>query len=126
MKMTEDEFEEAVADGLDLVPGELMDMLDNVVFLIRDEPDPDMVGPDDVDADGLPTLLGLYDGVALTERDDGWSMAMPDQIFIFRGPLERWCDTREQLAEEVAVTVIHEIAHHFGIDDERLHHLGWG
>ena len=123
--MTEEEFEEAVADGLDLVPDELLDLLDNVVILTRDEPDPSMLRPEDYDEDGLPSLLGLYDGVALTERGDGWSMALPDQIFIFRGPLERWCETREELADEVAVTVIHEIAHHFGIDDERLHELGW-
>jgi len=79
----------------------------------------------DYDADGLPTLLGLYDGVPLTERDDSWSMVLPDRILVFKGPLERWCSTREELVEEIEVTVIHEIAHHFGIDDDRLHELGW-
>ena len=52
-------------------------------------------------------------------------MALPDRILIFRGPLQRWCTTREELVQEIEVTVIHEIAHHFGIDDQRLHQLGW-
>jgi len=80
---------------------------------------------EDYDEAGLPTLLGLYDGVPLTERDEGWSMVLPDRILIFRGPLERWCTSREELEEEITVTVIHEVAHHFGIPDERLHELGW-
>ena len=80
---------------------------------------------EDYDETGRPTLLGLYDGVPLTERDEGWTMVLPDRILIFRGPLERWCTDREELVEEITVTVIHEIAHHFGIPDERLHELGW-
>lgn len=123
--ISEEEFEQAVADALDLVPDELMNAVDNVVFLIEDEPAPDMVAPEELDESGLPGLLGLYEGTALTDRDDGWAGALPDRIFIFRGPLSRFCDTREELIEEIAVTVIHEIAHHFGIDDDRLHELGW-
>lgn len=113
--MTRPEFEEAVGDALDLVPTELMDQLDNVVFLVEDEP------PEDD-----PELLGVYDGTPLTERDQAWGGAMPDRITIFRGPLQRMCEDREELLDEIAVTVVHEIAHHFGIDDERLHDLGWG
>ena len=63
--------------------------------------------------------------LAHRERDEGWSMVLPDRILIFRGPLERWCTSREELEEEITVTVIHEVAHHFGIPDERLHELGW-
>lgn len=126
VEMTEEEFEQAVADALDMVPDELMDALDNVVFFIEDEPRPDMVHPDELDENGQAQLLGLYEGTALTDRDDGWAGALPDTIFIFRGPLSRFCETRDQLIEEIAVTVIHEIAHHFGIDDDRLHDLGWG
>lgn len=126
VNISEEEFEEAVADALDMVPDELMDAVDNVVFLIEDEPALDMVGPDQRDEDGLPALLGLYEGIALTDRDDGWAGALPATIFIFRGPLSRWCETREELIHEIAVTVIHEIAHHFGIDDDGLHALGWG
>ena len=70
-------------------------------------------------------LLGLYDGVALTERDSTVTMQLPDRIFVFRGPLLDMCETEEQLVEEVRITVVHEIAHHFGIDDDRLHELGY-
>ena len=104
---------------------DLAEVMDNVVVLVQDEPDPEMLTEEDYDDAGLPTLLGLYDGVPLTERDEGWSMVLPDRILIFRGPLERWCTSREELEEEITVTVIHEVAHHFGIPDERLHELGW-
>ncbi|MFC2520266.1 MAG: metallopeptidase family protein [Tannerella sp.] len=69
--------------------------------------------------------LSPIDGVPLTERDDAWSVVLPDRILIFKGPLERWCANREELTAEIGVTVIHEVAHHFGIDDDRLHELGW-
>lgn len=114
--MSREEFEEAVGEALDLVPEGLMDHLDNVVFLVEDEPEP-----------GEPDLLGLYDGIPLTERDDlGAGMQLPDRIFVYRGPLLRMCEDREELLDEIAITVVHEIAHHFGIDDDRLHSLGWG
>ena len=123
--LSDEEFEAAVGNALDAIPDELAAEMDNVVVLVRDEPEPELLTEADYDADGLPTLLGLYDGVPLTERDDAWSMALPDRIHIFKGPLERWCTTREELVEQVAVTVIHEVAHPFGIDDARLHELGW-
>ena len=111
-----EEFEDAVGGALDAVPAELMALLDNVVFFVEDEPPADD-----------PDLLGIYDGVPLTERGDAWAMgALPDRITIFRGPLTRMCDDREDLLDEIAITVVHEIAHHFGIDDARLHELGWG
>jgi predicted Zn-dependent protease with MMP-like domain len=109
------EFELAVGDALDEVPPELMRLLDNVVFLIEEEPPPDE-----------PDLLGIYDGTPLTERGDAWAGSLPDRITIFRGPLQRMCADREELLDEIAITVVHEIAHHFGIDDDRLHELGWG
>jgi len=113
--MTQEEFEEAVGDALDAVPADLLDVMDNVVFLCEDEP------PDED-----PDLLGVYEGVPLTERDSFWAAgSLPDRITIFRGPTLRLCATREELLHEVAVTVVHEIAHHFGIDDDRLHELGW-
>ena len=125
VSMSDAEFEAAIADGLDMIPEELAAQMDNVVVLVADEPDPEQLSPQDYDANGLPTLLGLYDGVPLTERDDSWSMVLPDRIHIFKGPLQRWCTTREELVEEIAITVIHEIAHHFGVNDARLHELGW-
>ncbi len=124
-RMSAQEFEDVVGDALDRIPADLAEAMDNVVVLVQDEPDPEMLTAEDYDEAGLPTLLGLYDGIPLTERDEGWSMVLPDRILIFRGPLERWCTSREELVEEIMVTVIHEVAHHFGIPDERLHELGW-
>ena len=92
-----------------------MRLLDNVVFLVEDEPPADE-----------PDLLGIYDGTPLTERGDAWAGSLPDRITIYRGPLQRMCEDRDELLDEIAITVVHEIAHHFGIDDDRLHDLGWG
>ncbi len=114
--MSRQEFEDAVTDGLDLVPDELARQMSNVVVLVEDD------GPADD-----PDLLGLYEGTPLTERGDWWAAgSLPDRITIFRHPILAICDTREDVVEEVAVTVVHEIAHHFGIDDDTLHELGWG
>lgn len=117
VEMSPEEFEEAIADALDQIPPELAAQMDNVVILVEAEP------PRGEDGG----LLGLYEGTPLTERDSWWAAgSLPDRITIFRGPTLRMCDSREEVVEEVAVTVVHEIAHHFGIDDERLHELGWG
>jgi predicted Zn-dependent protease with MMP-like domain len=113
--MEPERFDALVDHALDGIPDELAQLVHNVVVLVEDEPPEDE--PDD--------LLGLYDGVALTERDDTTVIQLPDRIFIFRGPLLDLCDTEEHLVEEVRITVVHEIAHHFGIDDRRLHELGY-
>ena len=114
LKLTGQEFDEAVGDALDDVPAELLALMNNVVFLVEDEPPSDD-----------PELLGIYDGTPLTERQGGWATgALPDRITIFRGPTLRMCATREEVLNEIAVTVVHEIAHHFGIDDDRLYELG--
>lgn len=114
--MTREAFEEAVSDALDLVPHELAKQMRNVVVLVEDD------APQDE-----PDLLGLYEGTPLTERDGWWDAgSLPDRILVFRNPTLRVCDTVEDVVEEVAITVVHEIAHHFGIDDEKLHELGWG
>jgi predicted Zn-dependent protease with MMP-like domain len=110
------EFEGAVSEALDLVPRELTRMMSNVVILVEEEPGPDLE----------PDLYGVYEGTPLTERGEWWAAgSLPDRITIFRGPTLRACDTREDVVDEVSVTVVHEIAHHFGIDDARLHELGW-
>ncbi len=111
--MTRQRFDELVGDALDLIPADLASAIDNVVILVQDR-----------DADE-PGLLGLYEGVALTERDSWYGGSLPDTITIYRNALLDVCDSEEQVVEEVAITVIHEIAHHFGIDDDRLHELGW-
>jgi len=89
VRMSQQEFEDVVGDALDRIPADLAEVMDNVVVLVQDEPDPEMLTEEDYDDSGLPTLLGLYDGVPLTERDEGWSMVLPDRILIFRGPLAR-------------------------------------
>ena len=109
-----EEFEELVADALDGVPPELTELMHNVAVFVEEEPPPED-----------PDLLGLYEGTPLTERDGWYSGVLPDRILIFRGPTLRMCSSREEVVDEVRVTVVHEIAHHFGIDDERLHELGW-
>jgi len=113
--MDRERFEELVGDALDGIPPELLRLLDNVVILVEDEP-----------PESDPDLLGVYEGHALTER--GWDYAgvLPDRITIFRNPILRICATEDEVVEEVAITVVHEIAHHFGIDDDRLDELGYG
>ncbi|MEV2271352.1 metallopeptidase family protein [Nonomuraea africana] len=105
-------FEELVAEALDTIPPELTRVMDNVVVVVVDDP------PE-------PDLLGLYTGVPLTERGDWYSAVLPDRIEIYRNPICQMCDTEARVVEEVRITVIHEIAHHFGIDDDRLRQLGW-
>lgn len=106
------EFHGLVQEALDLLPSELADAMDNVVVQIDDR------NPDE------PHLLGLYDGTPLTERGDG-SLLLPDVIWIYRLALCEFCDDVAHLIDEVRITVLHEIAHHFGIDDDRLAELGW-
>ncbi len=108
-------FEELVSEALDEVPPELAALMDNVAVFVEEEPPADD-----------PDLLGVYDGTPLTERDWMYGGVLPDRIVIFRGPILRMCDTADEVIEEVHVTVVHEIAHHFGIDDDRLHQLGYG
>ncbi len=108
-----DRFEELVADALDEIPDDLWQLVDNVAVVVREG------------IDGS-SLLGLYDGVPLTERDAGYAgMVMPDRISIFRLPILAMCHSEEEVVEQVRITVVHEVAHHFGIDDARLHELGW-
>ena len=106
-------FEELVADALDEIPEELGRLMDNVWVTVEDVPE-------------TAGLLGLYDGVPLTERDAGYAgMVMPDRITLYRIPICTMCRTEEQVVDVVRDTVIHEVAHHFGIDDDRLDELGW-
>jgi predicted Zn-dependent protease with MMP-like domain len=107
-------FEALVEQALDEVPDEIAALVHNVVVLVEDD-----APPDD------PGLLGVYDGVALPERGTDHT-GLPDRITIFRRPLLEMCDDEDELVREVRITVVHEIAHHFGIDDARLHQLGYG
>jgi predicted Zn-dependent protease with MMP-like domain len=108
-----EEFEGYVADALDQLPPELASRFSNVVVVVEDENAED------------PEILGLYEGIALTEREH-YSGALPDRISIYRIPLCLMAEDVDDLIDEIAVTVVHEFGHHVGISDERLHQLGWG
>ncbi|MGH3314114.1 MAG: metallopeptidase family protein [Streptomyces sp.] len=124
LEMTREEFEELVAEALDRIPPELTRLMDNVAVFVEDEPEADD-----------PDLLGLYEGTPLTERGEWYAGVLPDRITVYRGPTLRAFEGegegeegggRAVVVREVEVTVVHEVAHHFGIDDERLHDLGYG
>ncbi|HEX2038128.1 MAG TPA: metallopeptidase family protein [Acidimicrobiales bacterium] len=112
MDVGEERFEELVADALDSIPEELGRLMHNVAVVVDHRSPPG-------------TLFGLYQGVPLTERGDYGGMAMPDRITIFRRAICADCATEDEVVEQVRVTVVHEVAHHFGIDDDRLDELGW-
>jgi predicted Zn-dependent protease with MMP-like domain len=112
--MTPRRFEDLVGEALDLIPTELADAMDNVVVLVDDRNEHD------------PELLGLYEGVALTERTSEYAGVLPDRITLYREAILDVCADEDDVVDEVAVTVVHEVAHHFGIDEETLHRLGWG
>jgi predicted Zn-dependent protease with MMP-like domain len=107
-----DRFEELVADALDAIPEGLGRLMDNVAVVVKD---------------GSPrsALLGRYDGIPLTARSHYDGMVLPDRITIFRLPILAMCTDEAEVVEQVRITVVHEVAHHFGIDDARLDELGW-
>jgi predicted Zn-dependent protease with MMP-like domain len=104
-------FEELVAEALDSIPEELGRQMDNVAVVVVDEP--------------RPGLLGLYEGIPLTHREQYGALALPDRISIFKHSILAYATNEVAVVDQVRVTVIHEVAHHFGISDERLHELGW-
>ncbi|QIK75182.1 metallopeptidase family protein [Nocardioides piscis] len=114
VELSPDDFDRLVTDALDALPDEVARLVHNVVVLVQPT-----APPED------PDLLGIYDGVALTERAANHAGDLPDRILLFRDNLLAFCDSAEQVEEEVRITVVHEIAHHFGIDDARLDELGY-
>jgi predicted Zn-dependent protease with MMP-like domain len=114
VEMSQARFEELVADALDTIPPRFMAAMSNVVVLVED------IHPENYN------LLGLYHGVALTERTSHYSGVLPDRITIYREPILRICHSERDVVRQVGVTVVHEVGHHFGIDDATLHELGWG
>jgi len=108
-----DEFEGYVADALDALPPELAARFSNVVVVVEDE------NPED------PDLLGLYQGIPLTEREQ-YSGVLPDRISVYRIPLCLMAEDVDDLIEEIGITVVHEFGHHMGLDEDRLHEHGWG
>jgi predicted Zn-dependent protease with MMP-like domain len=122
MTISAREFERLVAESLDLIPEELRRHVSNVQIVVENEPAEELL--DDLDVPLDETLFGLYEGTPLTERGTEYS-GLPDRIIIFRKPLLEEFENPAELRREIARTVVHEIAHHFGIDDERLTELGW-
>ena len=149
-RMTDEEFESAIEDALDTIPERFLKALENIEIVMQDEPDEEQLASVDGSAwdeepgwddegdrgegdetadggvcDGPGELFGLYEGIALPERGDyGWC-EVPDVITIFKGPHERAFDTREQVVKEIGKTVIHEIGHYFGLDDDKLYEMGY-
>lgn len=111
VEVTEERFEALVAEAMDSLPPDLGDLVDNVVVQVRDR--------------HPAGLLGLYQGIPLTQREQYGGMAMPDRITIYRLAIAEACTTDAELVDQVRITVVHEVAHHFGIDDRRLAELGW-
>jgi predicted Zn-dependent protease with MMP-like domain len=114
LDLTAAEFEKIVIDELDELPDEMVDGLENLVFVTEDRP-----------ADGSLDLLGIYEGVALTDRGQYGFGELPDRIVLYREPLLAVADTLDELRDEIHITLVHEIAHFYGIDDDELHRLGW-
>lgn len=114
MDMDAAPFEELVIDELDQLPDDMVEGLENVVFVVEDRPE-----------DGSLDLLGLYDGLALTERTQYGMGELPDRIVVYREPHLAQCETLDELRDEIHTTLVHEIAHFYGIDDEQLHEMGW-
>lgn len=126
LKVTDSRFERLVQRALDRLPPEFQDHLENVSLVIADAPDRELLESMGYDPDDPgDTLFGLYEGVPLIERQHD-DVLLPDQITIFRRPLLEWADSEEEVVEEVRVTVLHEIGHFFGLDEERLDELGYG
>ena len=113
-EVSADDFEELVGEALDTIPPALARAMRNVVVMVEAEAPGGEVG-----------LLGLYEGIPLTQRDSWYAGVLPDRITIFRGPILRRCSTRAEVVEEVRITVVHEVAHHYGIDDDALDDLGY-
>ena len=115
MELPEERFDDLVDEALSHMPAPLLENLDNVLIVVEDEPD-----------DGSD-VLGWYEGTALTERDTSYGMGqLPDRVVLFRGPLTRMCEDEDELRHEIGITLVHELGHYPGIDEERLHELGWG
>ncbi|WP_082524206.1 metallopeptidase family protein [Microbacterium sp. Root322] len=114
MDMDAAAFEELVIDELDRLPDDMVEGMENVVFVVEDRPE-----------DGSLDLLGLYDGLALTERTQYGMGELPDRIVVYREPHLAQCETDDELRDEIHTTLVHEIAHFYGIDDEQLHEMGW-
>ncbi len=124
--MNRERFEELVGEALDSLPEEFLHGMENIEVVVEDWPSPEDLESAGIEDGDRYTLFGLYHGVPLTERGVYYSGVQPDLITIYQRPIERAVGPDPaRLREQIRVTVLHEVAHHFGIDDERLDELGW-
>ncbi len=114
LEISDEEFDALVEEAFEEIPEALLENIDNLIFVVEDEPE-----------DGTE-LLGVYEGFSLTERDSTYFGQLPDRIVLFKGPLTRLCADEDELYEEIAITLVHELGHYHGIEEDRLHELGWG
>lgn len=121
VRVSAERFDELVRQAVESLPEEFLNRLDNVDVTVEDEPSRETLRENGIGPGG--TLLGLYQGIPLTHRDS-YGGGLPDKITIYQGPIQRSCSDENELRREVRITVAHEIAHHFGIDDDRLDELG--
>ena len=114
VQISAESFELLVEEALGELPEQLVQGIDNLIFVIEDEPE-----------DGSD-MLGVYDGTALTEREQYGFGQLPDRIVLFQGPLTRMCHDEDELYDEIWITLVHELGHYHGIEEDKLHELGWG
>jgi len=119
--VTRREFEELVERALRKLPRGFKDKIKNVAVVVEDWADDETLA--DVGIEPPDTLYGLYRGIVLTRRDSGYGNVLPDTVTIYQGPIEEDCDDEEEMAELVRETVVHEIGHYFGLDDETMHRI---
>lgn len=138
-RMTDEEFEAAMEEALDAMPEQFLEALQNIVIVWEDEPnayhlygeDPEAAWGENGAADpaedsALPDdLLGLFDGLSIVERANGLDDDIPDVITVFKGPHERCFESREEIVEEIGKTIIHELGHYFGLEDDKLYDMGY-
>jgi len=123
-KMSLEAFHRAVQEAMDRIPEAFLQHIENVAILVEEEPSPEVLA--ELEIPEGETLFGVYFGIPVGEKSLFDVPVEPDRIVIYRQPLQAWCETVEELVEEIEITVVHEVAHHFGIDDELLDRYGYG
>ncbi len=124
VRLSEAQFDRVVARAIERIPPDIRQYLDNIVITVKKRPSPAMMREMGIHHDDCP--LGLFQGVPLIERSATIPPLYPDMIYLFQEPLEEMCETREELEEEIEITVVHEVAHYIGMTEERLAELGYG
>ena len=119
MRYSQEQFEELVAEALDSLPGEFAELLDNVAVVVEEAPSAEDLAGVGMAPEEADELFGMYQGVSMLERDSGY-MGLPDRVVIYRRPILLACASRRQVIREVRDTVIHELGHYFGMDEEQM------